>query len=129
MSLPDHWRWFAEARFGMFIHWGAYAQYGRGEHVLFREHLDHGDYAAAACAWNPNACDPKQWADVAQRAGGSFSAGRCDMPGGRTRARDVYRADRQEFSARRCDVPSGDTRAREVPRAEQSIQSRRSGSA
>jgi len=26
-SVPEKWRWFPENRFGMFIHWGAYAAY------------------------------------------------------------------------------------------------------
>ena len=50
MQLPAAWQWFPDARYGMFIHWGPYAQYGRGEQVLFREHLDQQEYAARACA-------------------------------------------------------------------------------
>lgn len=53
----------------MFIHWGPYAAYGRGEQVLFREHLDQREYAAAACRWNPDRYDPREWAAVARRAG------------------------------------------------------------
>ena len=30
-------RWFTEARFGMFIHWGIYAVPGRGEWVKSQE--------------------------------------------------------------------------------------------
>jgi hypothetical protein len=30
-KIPDYWKWFPEARFGLFIHWGAYAAYGRGD--------------------------------------------------------------------------------------------------
>lgn len=61
--------WFYDARFGMFIHWGPYALYGRGEQVLFREYLDHQDYARRACAWNPQHADPAHWAKVAREAG------------------------------------------------------------
>lgn len=68
-TLPDHWRWFPESRFGMFIHWGPYAVYGRGEQVLFREHLDQSEYAEAAGRWNPQGYDPAEWAAVARRAG------------------------------------------------------------
>ena len=68
-TLPDYWRWFPESRYGLFIHWGPYAQYGRGEQVLFREHLDQRDYVAQACRWNPQHYDPARWADVARRAG------------------------------------------------------------
>ena len=41
--VPEKWRWFPQDRFGLFIHWGAYAAYGRGEQVLFREHIDQRD--------------------------------------------------------------------------------------
>lgn len=67
--IPDHWRWFPEARFGLFIHWGPYAVYGRGEQVLFREHLDQREYAEAACRWRPDCFDAAEWAEVARDAG------------------------------------------------------------
>lgn len=68
-TLPDHWRWFNEARFGLFIHWGPYAQFGRGEQVLMRELRDQREYAARACAWNPANFDASAWAAAAVRAG------------------------------------------------------------
>ncbi len=69
MQIPEKWRWFPQARYGMFIHWGPYAQYGRGEQVLFRERLNQSDYAARACAWNPQNYDPARWAEVAHQGG------------------------------------------------------------
>ena len=73
MQLPAAWQWFPDARYGMFIHWGPYAQYGRGEQVLFREHLDQQEYAARACAWNPTRFDAQAWADVAVRGGMKYA--------------------------------------------------------
>jgi alpha-L-fucosidase len=67
--VPEPWRWFEDARFGMFIHWGPYTQFERGEQVLFREHLDQNEYAQAACGWNPRSFDARAWADAAARAG------------------------------------------------------------
>ncbi|HEX6970905.1 MAG TPA: alpha-L-fucosidase [Limnochordia bacterium] len=67
--VPEAWRWFPESRFGLFIHWGPYAVYGRGEQVLFREHLDPAEYEARACEWNPRHFDAALWADIAKRAG------------------------------------------------------------
>ncbi len=52
-EIPDYWQWFPESRFGMFIHWGAYSVYGRGEQVLFREHLNQREYAETACRSTP----------------------------------------------------------------------------
>ena len=64
----DKWQWFNEARYGLFIHWGAYAQYARGEQVLFREHLDQNEYAQAARAWNPARFNAVAWADLVRRS-------------------------------------------------------------
>ena len=67
--IPPHWQWFPEGRFGLFIHWGPYARYARGEQVLFREHLDQQEYARQACAWAPRFFDAAQWAETARAAG------------------------------------------------------------
>jgi alpha-L-fucosidase len=72
-TLPPHWRWFPESRFGMFIHWGPYAMVGRGEQVLFREHLDQRAYEQRACTWNPQHYDPAHWAAVAKGAGMQYA--------------------------------------------------------
>lgn len=66
--MPD-FTWFTHARFGLFIHWGPYALYGRGEQVLMRELNDQVTYAAAACSWNPRRFDARQWARAARQAG------------------------------------------------------------
>jgi alpha-L-fucosidase len=68
-SIPAHWQWFPEGRFGLFIHWGPYATYARGEQVLFREHLDQQEYARQACAWAPRFFDADQWAETTRAAG------------------------------------------------------------
>ena len=73
LNIPDHWRWFGEGRFGLFIHWGPYSVHGRGEQVLFREHLDQQEYEDAACRWNPQHYDPAEWAQVAKRAGMKYA--------------------------------------------------------
>jgi len=72
-AIPDYWRWFPEARLGMFIHWGPYAVYGRGEQVLFRERLDQHEYAQAACNWNPQHADPAAWVKTAKRMGMKYA--------------------------------------------------------
>jgi alpha-L-fucosidase len=61
--------WFSDARFGLFIHWGAYADIGRGEQVLIREQTDQRAYAEQACRWNPRHYYPARWAAVARDAG------------------------------------------------------------
>lgn len=73
MAMPDYWRWFSEARFGMFIHWGPYSVWGRGEQILFREHLDQQVYAHAACQWRPDHFDAQAWADLAKQGGMKYA--------------------------------------------------------
>jgi len=68
-GVPEKWKWFNEARFGLFIHWGAYSVLGRGEQPLFREHIDQREYAETACRWRPEHFDAGAWADLARRAG------------------------------------------------------------
>jgi alpha-L-fucosidase len=68
-NIPLHWRWFNESRFGLFIHWGPYAAIGRGEQVLFREHLDQCEYAEAASRWAPGYFDARAWAETALSGG------------------------------------------------------------
>lgn len=72
-TVPEHWKWFTESRYGMFIHWGPYAQLARGEQVLFREHLHQQEYAEQAAAWNPQHFDPELWAATAKRAGFKYA--------------------------------------------------------
>lgn len=72
-QIPEKWRWFPQDRFGLFIHWGPYAAYERGEQVLFREHLDQREYAEAACRWNPEHFDARAWAEVAVNAGMKYA--------------------------------------------------------
>lgn len=72
-DIPTKWQWFNEARFGMFIHWGPYSVYGRGEQAINREHIDHHEYAAMACQWNPQHYDPRVWASLAKHAGMKYA--------------------------------------------------------
>ena len=41
--------------------------------MLFREHLDHDEYAERAAAWDPQHADPAVWADAAVRAGMTYA--------------------------------------------------------
>ena len=69
---PEH-QWFSDARFGMFIHWGLYSMVGRGEQVLFREHLKQSEYAKLADRFNPTRYDPDAWARAAKDAGMKYA--------------------------------------------------------
>lgn len=62
--------WFNEARFGMFIHWGAYSVGGRGEWIMNRERIPLREYTENyAARWKAENYDPQQWVDLAKAAG------------------------------------------------------------
>ncbi len=68
-DTPEYWKWFTDGKFGLFLHFGPYAEVGRGEQVLFREHMDHDAYKDMAVAWNPTLFDAAQWAAAAKNMG------------------------------------------------------------
>ncbi len=68
--MPTQSDWFNEARYGMFVHWGAYAVAGRGEWVRNRERIPQDEYAARyADAFLAESYDPAAWARLAVEAG------------------------------------------------------------
>ncbi len=66
-------QWYTNARFGMFIHWGAYAVPARGEWVRSNEELSVEDYQPSVDAFHPDAYDPKAWAKAAKKAGMKYA--------------------------------------------------------
>lgn len=69
MSDCQEMKWFNEARFGLFLHWGCYAQLGKGEWNMFFERTPVNEYAKIAATFNPENFDPEQWACEAAGAG------------------------------------------------------------
>ncbi|HOF41943.1 MAG TPA: alpha-L-fucosidase [Candidatus Hydrogenedentes bacterium] len=62
--------WFHEARYGMFIHWGAYAVAARGEWVLNRELVSQDEYVQKYVRnFKAERYDPGSWARLAKSAG------------------------------------------------------------
>ena len=66
-------RWWREARFGMFIHWGLYAIPGRGEWVQWNEQIPVTEYAKLANQFNPTNFDADAWAKLANDAGMKYT--------------------------------------------------------
>jgi alpha-L-fucosidase len=62
-------KWWHEARFGMFIHWGLYAQLGRHEWVMNRERIPINEYEKLAATWKPKERPAREWARLAKQAG------------------------------------------------------------
>ncbi len=62
-------KWFVQDRFGMFIHWGTYAQAARHEWVRKNERIKMEDYQKYFDTFDPDLYDPKEWARLAKAAG------------------------------------------------------------
>lgn len=65
--------WWTDARFGMFIHWGLYAQAARHEWVKNRERITTEDYQKYFEIFNPDLFDPAEWARKAKAAGMKYA--------------------------------------------------------
>ena len=68
-TRAERLQWWQEARFGMFIHWGLYAQLGRHEWVMNRESIPVEVYEGLADTWHPKERPAREWARLAKQAG------------------------------------------------------------
>ena len=69
---PDQLRrmkWWHEARFGMFIHFGLYSQHARHEWAMEDEAIPIDEYTALARVFNPAPHSARAWAKLAKAAG------------------------------------------------------------
>jgi alpha-L-fucosidase len=72
-------KWFTDAKFGMFIHWGAYSTAGgewngskvggAGEWLLSNAQITPADYEVLQGQFNPVKFDAKRWVEIAKDAG------------------------------------------------------------
>ncbi len=62
-------KWFDSARFGMFIHWGAFSVPGDGEWVMNNRNITVAEYSRLQTIFNPVRFDAKKWVSAAKRAG------------------------------------------------------------
>jgi alpha-L-fucosidase len=62
-------KWWHEARFGMFIHWGLYSQLGRHEWVMENEGIPVAEYEQLAKQFKPKPNAARDWARLAKQAG------------------------------------------------------------
>ncbi len=65
----ERMKWWTDARFGMFIHWGLYALPARHEWVKNAERLTNDQYQKYFNMFNPDMWDPHEWAKMAKAAG------------------------------------------------------------
>ena len=61
--------WFAQARYGLFLHYGLYSQLERGEWVQFQERIPLDDYDRLYHSFDPRGFDADYITDLAGEAG------------------------------------------------------------
>lgn len=62
-------KWWKDAKFGMFIHWGLYAIPATGEWTMFNQKIPAEEYARYADQFKPRSFTGDQWTSVARAAG------------------------------------------------------------
>lgn len=65
-------KWWHEAKFGMFIHWGLYSVLGRHEWAMEMEGIPAQEYEKLAKQFNPKPNAAREWAKLAKRAGQKY---------------------------------------------------------
>ena len=68
-TRDERMAWWREARFGMFVHYGVYALYGRNEWVMALENIPVAEYEKKADEFKPRPGAPREWAKLASEAG------------------------------------------------------------
>ncbi|WP_316813754.1 alpha-L-fucosidase [Pedobacter heparinus] len=80
LTKEERMAWWREAKFGMFIHWGIYAQFagvykgheqlrGGAEWIMNRSKIPVAEYQEMAKSFNPVKYDPDAWVRMAKDAG------------------------------------------------------------
>src|SRR5260370_29130702 len=65
-------KWWHEAKFGMFVHWGLYSVLGRHEWVMENEGIPVAEYEQIAKRFTPKPNAARTWAKLARQAGQKY---------------------------------------------------------
>ena len=63
---------FAAQRFGVYIHWGLYANYAQGEWYLQQQALDEKAYSRMMYGFYPSKFDAREWVRLFKKAGAKY---------------------------------------------------------
>jgi len=73
-EIPEKMQWFADAKLGIFIHWGIYAVDGTSESwAFFNEEVPYEDYMKQSEGFTASKYDPEKWAKLFMEAGAKYS--------------------------------------------------------
>lgn len=71
-TRDERMQWWREARFGIFVHFGLYAQIGRNEWVQTCENIPVDEYEKLAQTFAPKEGCCREWAAMAKKAGAKY---------------------------------------------------------
>lgn len=73
-SKAERLQWFADAKFGVFIHWGIYAVDGVDESwAFFNGKMSHTDYMKQLGGFTARQYEPAAWTDLLKRSGARYA--------------------------------------------------------
>jgi alpha-L-fucosidase len=80
-AFNERMRWWRDAKFGMFIHWGPYAVLGgvykgnnsaAAEWIMYEENIPVSEYEEYARQFNPQKFDARAWVQIAKAGGAKY---------------------------------------------------------
>jgi alpha-L-fucosidase len=73
-SIREKMQWFADAKLGIFIHWGIYSVKGTDESwAFFNNKISWADYMAQMKGFTASAYDPEAWASLIHASGAKYA--------------------------------------------------------
>ncbi|WP_295118191.1 alpha-L-fucosidase [uncultured Chitinophaga sp.] len=73
-EINEKMQWFADAKLGIFIHWGIYAVNGIDESWSFHNRkISHADYMKQLKGFTAKNYDPQAWADLIKESGARYA--------------------------------------------------------
>ena len=73
-AQEEKMQWFADAKLGIFIHWGIYAVNGTDESwAFYNKKMPHEQYMQQVNGFTASQYDPEKWVDLIQRSGARYT--------------------------------------------------------
>jgi alpha-L-fucosidase len=73
LSQEDRVKWFNEARFGVFFHWGVSSIRARGEWALYSERTPWDEYLGLASRFHPKPGWAEEWMETVRSSGAKYA--------------------------------------------------------